>query len=427
LRDPERFRSWLHGIVLNVARAAHRRQPPLNVPLVGDGMPADPYPSVDLRLLLHDAVRELSGGPRSAMVLFYLEDLSVADIAHRLAMSPGTVKSHLHEGRRRLHEQLSATNPELVPPLPPRRPKMINVRIGAVLAVAPRVLIILVDEAGRQALPLWLRPHEAHALMASIDVASSLLEATDSRISEVRINHLGEDAYAAEIHLDAPNGPRSVKARLADGLALARRAGSRILVDEADVARLGLPLPPDGRLEPVVEAASASAGLPPRVLTADPEREDQPRNMTFADGLRHWDLRGTFLRDMSGRHWRDYVAGVDEGSAFLRSSVDDPIGYADLRQGILADRYRGGRVALEADIRTGGVGGRAGLYLRVVDPDRSRSPEQRNQVSATSGPQWTRIRVEAEVPENAVYLLFGVNLAGPGEIWLSGPSLGTVS
>jgi bifunctional DNase/RNase len=300
---------------------------------------------------------------------------------------------------------------------------MIEVRIGTVQAVTSRMLVILVDDTGRRALPVWLHPHEAQSLMASIDVASSLLEATGSRLREVHVSHLGENAYAAEIHLDSPNGPRVVKARLADGLALARRTGAQILVDEADAARLGLPLPPDGALDPVVEAASASAGLPYRVFSANPERIDQPRNMAFADGLSHWDLRGTFLRDMSGRHWRDYVAGVDQDSAFLRSSVDQPQGYADLRQGILADRFRGARIALEAHVRTAAVVDRAGLYLRVIDPDRSRGPDVRDQVDVLDRPQWTRFRIEADVPDDAVYVLFGINLAGPGEIWLKGPSL----
>jgi DNA-directed RNA polymerase specialized sigma24 family protein len=43
LRGPDRFRSWLHGIVLNVARAARRREPAATGPLVGNEMLADPY------------------------------------------------------------------------------------------------------------------------------------------------------------------------------------------------------------------------------------------------------------------------------------------------------------------------------------------------------------------------------------------------
>lgn len=96
--------------------------------------------------------------------------------------------------------------------------------------------------------------------MASIDVAASLLQATGGSVREVRISDLGEDAYAAEVHLDAPAGRRSVKTRLGDGLALAQRCGSRINIDDSVAARLALDLPADGSLH--------TPSLPPRPTPA---------------------------------------------------------------------------------------------------------------------------------------------------------------
>ena len=30
---------------------------------------------------------------------------------------------------------------------------------------------------------------------------------------------------------------------------------------------------------------------------------------------------------------------------------------------------------------------------------------------------WTRLQVEADVPADSVYVLFGITLTGPGQIW----------
>ena len=59
-------------------------------------------PDVDLAL----AVRSLAPMQRAAVVLYYLEDRPVAEIAHLLQVSESTVKQHLHRARQRLAELL---------------------------------------------------------------------------------------------------------------------------------------------------------------------------------------------------------------------------------------------------------------------------------------------------------------------------------
>ncbi|MEA2580227.1 MAG: hypothetical protein QOE83_1119 [Actinomycetota bacterium] len=55
------------------------------------------------------AVRSLPRRQAQVVALFYLEDRAIADVAAILDMAPGTVKRHLHDGRRtlarRLHEE----------------------------------------------------------------------------------------------------------------------------------------------------------------------------------------------------------------------------------------------------------------------------------------------------------------------------------
>ncbi|QNN53656.1 SigE family RNA polymerase sigma factor [Nocardioides mesophilus] len=53
----------------------------------------DPMVDSDLRLILQEALAELSRLDRAVLVLRYLEDLSVADTAERLGLSPGAVKN----------------------------------------------------------------------------------------------------------------------------------------------------------------------------------------------------------------------------------------------------------------------------------------------------------------------------------------------
>ncbi|MEQ1786887.1 MAG: sigma-70 family RNA polymerase sigma factor [Acidimicrobiales bacterium] len=52
------------------------------------------------------AVRRLPRRQAQAVALHYLDDLSVADVAAVLEISPDTVKVHLHRGRRALAEAL---------------------------------------------------------------------------------------------------------------------------------------------------------------------------------------------------------------------------------------------------------------------------------------------------------------------------------
>jgi RNA polymerase sigma factor (sigma-70 family) len=63
-----------------------------------------------------DAVRRLPAREREVVVLHYVADLPVADVAERLGVAPGTVKRALHDARRRLAATLAP------PPAPGRRP-----------------------------------------------------------------------------------------------------------------------------------------------------------------------------------------------------------------------------------------------------------------------------------------------------------------
>jgi RNA polymerase sigma-70 factor (ECF subfamily) len=51
-------------------------------------------------------VRRLPDRQAAAVALYYLDDLSVADIADALGCAEGTAKAHLHQARQTLGQQL---------------------------------------------------------------------------------------------------------------------------------------------------------------------------------------------------------------------------------------------------------------------------------------------------------------------------------
>jgi RNA polymerase sigma-70 factor (ECF subfamily) len=55
-----------------------------------------------------DALRRLSPNQRAAVVLRYVVDLDVPEVAQRMGVSAPTVRVHLHRARGRLRELLGA-------------------------------------------------------------------------------------------------------------------------------------------------------------------------------------------------------------------------------------------------------------------------------------------------------------------------------
>lgn len=69
-----------------------------------DAPGADPSSGADLRLALQDALGELAPVDRAVVVLRYLEDLPVDEVAARLGLSPGAVKNRSMRALARMRE-----------------------------------------------------------------------------------------------------------------------------------------------------------------------------------------------------------------------------------------------------------------------------------------------------------------------------------
>jgi RNA polymerase sigma-70 factor, ECF subfamily len=112
-RHPERFGAWLLQIVRNRSRNHVRdRKGGRMVPLDGQEIagardsPARDAERSELRDRLLAALAEIPEDRREVVLLHDLEGWTHREIAERMALPPGTVRSHLHHARRRLRELL---------------------------------------------------------------------------------------------------------------------------------------------------------------------------------------------------------------------------------------------------------------------------------------------------------------------------------
>src|SRR5580700_7635325 len=340
LRDPDRFAGWLGGIVANVCRAQRRRAP---LTLLGD-WPENLHPAstgslpsaedLDRADALSRAVAGLPPGQRHAVTAFYYADQP----AGQVAATPGAAKASLHKARRRLREYITAHRPDLIPALSRRIP-MTAVRIAHAdhvfwMTRPETVLVVLADDAGHRALPVRLPRHDAWRLLSPDDhhdeladdhaeeMTGRLLQAAGVTPAGVTVTDLGPGVTATRIDIAGPGGTGPVTASLADGLTLAVITGAPLAVDEPVMDRLARPV-----TGPDLLSQFRSQQTPPRSLS----RRFEPRNMAFTDGLDHWQLRGTFLRQGSGL---DYTATTENGRAILAAAVPEPAGSAFLAQDI---------------------------------------------------------------------------------------------
>jgi len=437
LRDPDRFAGWLGGIVANVCRAQRRRAPltllgdwPENLQPASDG----PLPSaedLDRADVLRRAVAGLPPGQRQAVTLFYYADQP----AGQVAVTPGAAKASLHKARRRLREYITAHRPDLIPATSRRIP-MTAVRIAH--TDPDHELVILADEAGHRTLPVRLPgpEHKLPRLLSRPDdrdedellgddqaeeTTGRLLQAAGVTLTGVTVTELGPGVTAARMGIAGPGGTRPVTASLADGLTLAVIAGAPLAVEDLVMDRLARPV-----TGPDLLSQFRSQETPPRNL----RQRFEPRNMAFTDGLDHWQLGGTFLRQGTGF---DYSATTEDGRAILAAAGPEPAGFAVLAQDIFADDYRGRTVTFRGELRTAQADGRAGLVLRVASPRRSMPPQAARPdpqedpaihiASATGTGVWTQYEVTAQIPADASLIRFGVFLNGGGQVELRHPAL----
>jgi hypothetical protein len=305
--------------------------------------------------------------------------------------------------------------------------------------VTGRDLIVLADDTGHRAVPLWLRvpkhlwrildrPGE-DAVMTGVlqETAARLLHAAGAEVTAVDIEPASEgvpelrpDTAAARVELATAVGARHVQVSAGYGLALAAAAGAPVRVADAVMGRLAVPVQGGDVLAPFLPPAAAQ---PPRHPGL--RRRPEPRNMTFTGGLDYWELAGDFPAD-GQPHWQDYSCTIADRSAVLASAVPDPPGFAVLVQTIDADDYHGRTVTFRGDLRATGVAGRAGLHLAAGSAAEPPGDCLRDHgATSLTGPgssDWTWHEVTMPVGDVGV-IRFGSSLTGRGRIELRNAEL----
>ncbi len=262
LRCPDRFGAWFCGIALNVSRR-WRRQLRYEVPgaePAGHGEAASPEPRPDeaaelaeVATRIRSAIGELAPGQRDAVLLFYLQGLSHAEVAAELGISAGAVKARLHQAR-------AALAPRLAPIIefgkddhmttPAGQQTWVTADVSEIRRTAEadpaqrKHVMVLTERGGNRALPIWIGPAEATALALTLaskesprpftyKLTATALQAAGSGVDEVRITKLEPPIFYACVVVRSPSGPQEVDARPSDAVNLAMAAGAPIKVDNA--------------------------------------------------------------------------------------------------------------------------------------------------------------------------------------------------
>ena len=111
------LRPWLHRIIVNLSYnwAAKKRLLLVSFEEVFDRLlslplssPARAMERQEIGQIVDEAIGSLSMPQRAVVVLFYLQGLSLVEIAYVLDCPVGTVKSRLHNARKALRRRLTA-------------------------------------------------------------------------------------------------------------------------------------------------------------------------------------------------------------------------------------------------------------------------------------------------------------------------------
>jgi RNA polymerase sigma factor (sigma-70 family) len=306
LREPERFGSWLHSIAANLAHyrlRQKRRRPQLTLESLRKSSSIDtavgssergmdrlvdsaPGPEeVRLARELHDeilkAIRGLSVANREAVVGYYLQGYSHAELAELLGVPVSTIKGRLHKGRKQLEPYLAPVARQALGIARKEQgrvedERMIEVVVEDALKMPfdderglraltaggslrelsdlveagadlhlPSIAVVLKEEGGERVLPVWMGLSEGLSIWSSIagremprpmthDLMRELLAAVDLVIESVAVVKLLERTFYGEISVKHRNGEetfdRRVDSRPSDAIALAVRLGVPIYV-----------------------------------------------------------------------------------------------------------------------------------------------------------------------------------------------------
>jgi RNA polymerase sigma factor (sigma-70 family) len=251
LRRRDRFGAWFTGIALNVCRRVlrERRHERLvaDPPTAGDGdVEVDAMAALEATRV-RDAVARLPVGQREAVLLYYLDGLTQAEVAAQLGIAVGAVKARLHKARIALKDRL-ITHREAVPMTAPAAPQHIDMTVDRVQRFRrgdrEYHILSLTDAERQRRLPIWIGRAEAMSIALQVEkiaaprpmtaaLAANLVAAAGGSVREIRIERLDDTVFYAVVVVEGAGGVREVDARPSDAINLALLTERPILVSTA--------------------------------------------------------------------------------------------------------------------------------------------------------------------------------------------------
>ena len=105
LREPAYFKTWAIRILINECKICLKKRR-RELPSFAEEWTPDPAGQVDSRLDIQRAMSALGVKNREALILRYIKDYSLREIADILNCPLGTVKSRIHHGLSQLRTQM---------------------------------------------------------------------------------------------------------------------------------------------------------------------------------------------------------------------------------------------------------------------------------------------------------------------------------
>lgn len=121
---------------------------------------------------------------------------------------------------------------------------MIRLHIkGVAYDIDSNPIILLTDEQGEKVLPIWVGILEAHSIALAFegvpvqrpmthDLMFNILRDLGVSLTSVVINDLIDNTFHAELHLNTPQGEKTIDSRPSDAIALALRSSVPVYLDE---------------------------------------------------------------------------------------------------------------------------------------------------------------------------------------------------
>lgn len=279
LKNSDSYASWLYGIVRNLCYSHLRKQASGSAVVLdeldewhvdkefyrsGAQWEDDPVRVAERRLnksAIENAIEKLAPKRKEAAALFYLEQMSIQEIAQRLAVSETAVKSRLFQARKQLQTQLSSLYFETVclakRHIDVEKRKIDMVKIDSVHTFTRednQAIVLFVAKESLRCLQMWIGMDVGHALGLILkgeetprplthNTMAQMVELLDATVARVEVNALKDTTFFGTIYVERNGESRQLDARPSDAVTLALVAGAPIYIADEVMAKSGRDLP----------------------------------------------------------------------------------------------------------------------------------------------------------------------------------------